>query len=134
MAQIHRAQFKGLPKGCNALSESLHFEGLGGAFEMRDESKANFVIIRNKSESGELGRVVEIVRGPAAAEHAVERHDRRLTQQESDEGWGHFLERTTLNLGTDPKLATQIRTMESESRRARTRRRRRNPVKADHLC
>jgi hypothetical protein len=84
---------------------------------MRDESKVNFEIIRNNFASGEPSRVVEIVRGRAAAERAVEKHDRRLTQAEREAGWGHFLQKTGLKPGTDPKLATRIRMMESSRRR-----------------
>jgi hypothetical protein len=62
---------------------------------MRDESKMHFVIIRNNFQSGELSRVVAIVRRRAPAQHAVERYDRRLTQPEREAGWRHFLEKTT---------------------------------------
>jgi hypothetical protein len=84
---------------------------------MRDESKAIFAILCHNLQSGEPFSVVDIVRGVAAAEQAVERHDRRLPQKKRDAGWEHVRMKTTiLKLGTDPKLATRILSMESRHR------------------
>ncbi len=84
---------------------------------MRDESKAIFAILCHNLQSGERSSVVNIVRGVAAAEQAVERYDRRLTQQKRDAGWQHVrMKTTTLKLGTDPKLATRILAMEARRR------------------
>lgn len=53
---------------------------------MVDQSKASFAIIRHNFRAYEGHDVVEVVRGQAAAERAVDRHDRKLTQQEKDVG------------------------------------------------
>jgi hypothetical protein len=84
---------------------------------MLDESKVNFAIIRHKHESTEPSSVVEIVRGRGAAERAVERHDRLLTQEKREEGWGHFLERTALKLRADLATATLLRKSRLYSRK-----------------
>ena len=55
----------------------------------------------------------------ATAEMAVDSRDRKLSKEQRDAGWSHFLEKTTIKPGTDPKTATAIRLQRSVMRRAR---------------
>jgi len=61
---------------------------------MLDGEKYPYEIIRHNSSSAGY-MTVEIVRGLSRAQDAVEYFNRNLTPEEKEQGWSHFLQRTT---------------------------------------
>ena len=67
-----------------------------------------YVIIRGNSYDPGQFSVVAIVTGESKAQLAVDRFDRKLTDEEREAGWRHHLRRTTLPLDSDLEDATEI--------------------------
>ena len=59
---------------------------------MVDESKKAYEIIKHKAFNA---ITVDVVRGSANAERAVELRDANLSEEERKAGWGHFLQETS---------------------------------------
>jgi hypothetical protein len=70
---------------------------------LRQGEEYPYEIIRHNFQLLEGSTTVDIVRGESAAELAVERFDRQLTDEERKAGWSHFSQRTTKQPWPKPK-------------------------------
>ena len=87
-----------------------------------DKSKVVYAIIRHNFRNNAPIEVVEVVKGSARAESAVERYNRSLSGEEKASGWGHHAQSTPpprLKPGMDPQLATKYMRSEWAARKAR---------------
>jgi len=63
---------------------------------MKRGQKYNYEILKHNFRDFNLATFsLAVVKGEAAAERAVERYDRELSDEEKQAGWGHFSQRTT---------------------------------------
>jgi hypothetical protein len=82
------------------IKHGLEIEGRGF---MKEGEDYNYEIRKHNFQTMSGGTSVCVVKGRAGAEFTVEVYDRKLSTEEKEAGWSHYLQRTTLATTIKPK-------------------------------
>jgi hypothetical protein len=70
---------------------------------MKEGENYNYEIRKHNFTTMSGGTFVCVVKGRGRAELTVEAYNRKLTSEEKEAGWSHYLRRTTLKVTVKPK-------------------------------
>ena len=84
-----------------------------------DESNGSYAIILHNVRTYRSAGVVAVVRSKRKAEEILKEYQHAQSSSDHHEGWRYFIEKTSLNPGTDPAEATSQRQAELELRESK---------------
>jgi len=79
-----------------------------------------YEIIKHNSATLQGSQVVGVVKGESAAQSLAESFTAKLSQEERDAGWRHFIQRTTRRPAVRPRRAVGLKAGSSKSGGRRT--------------
>src|SRR5262250_3035233 len=100
------------------LHDRLYPSG-NGPFLTCHHLTACYAIIRHNIRTYQSAGVLAVVRGKHSAESELKKFEDSQDSSDRHEGWRYFIEKTDLQVGTDPVEATRLRQAELERRESK---------------